>query len=74
MTEDQVRKKLRKAAGTGAQVTAFAARAGVSVPLVYMVMRGGSPPRDAILDALGIEHVVTHTYRPKATKATGSTP
>ena len=69
MTEEQVLKALRREAGTGVAARAFAARAKVSVSLVYQVMGGRSPPRDGILDALGLEHVVRHSYRPKSGKA-----
>lgn len=46
--------------------TAFAAKHGISLPYVNDVLRGHRDPGDKILDALGLEKVVT--YRRKATK------
>ena len=57
MTADQVRETLRRAcAGNQAR---WAAEHGFARSYVTMVLRGQREPTDALLDALGLERVIT---------------
>lgn len=69
MTADQVRALLaRKCREAGSQ-RAWAKAIGVTPPYVHDVLLGRREPGPAILRALGLERVVTVTYRRAAGRA-----
>lgn len=60
MTKDDVIQRLRAAANEAGSVKLFAANIGLSLSYVSDVLNGYRPPGDRILDALGLERVVTY--------------
>jgi hypothetical protein len=64
MTANHVRKLLRDACTAHSGESGFARHIGVSVQLVNAVLRGAREPRGKVLDALGIEAVVTYRRKP----------
>jgi hypothetical protein len=66
MDANHVRKLLRDACTAAGSESAFARHAGCSVKLVNAVLTGRREPRGKILDALGLEVVVTYRRKKPA--------
>src|SRR3954468_19174892 len=64
MNANHVRKFLRDACTAHGGESGFARHIGVSVQLVNAVLRGAREPRGKVLDALGIEAVITYRKKP----------
>jgi transcriptional regulator with XRE-family HTH domain len=63
MNADDVRRLLRAECKAMGGEKHFARRAGVSVQLVYAIETGRREPRGKVLDALGLEVVVTYRHK-----------
>jgi hypothetical protein len=64
MNANAVRKLLRDACKAHGGESGFARHIGVSAQLVNAVLRGAREPRGKVLDALGIEAVITYRKKP----------
>ncbi len=60
LTEDDVRERLRAAIDAAGSQQEFARRMGISAQYINDVVRGRREPGQKILDALGIERVVSY--------------
>lgn len=70
MTEEQVYQLLLEEIGQAGGQRAFAQRVGVTPSYINDVVNKRRLMSDRILSAIGIERVVTHTYREKRNVAT----
>jgi transcriptional regulator with XRE-family HTH domain len=64
MNANDVRRLLRAEAKAVGGEKHFAAKAGVSVQLIYAIETGNREPRGRVLDALGLEAVVSYRRKP----------
>lgn len=63
LSEDDIRERLRAAIAAAGSQQAFARQCGISAQYINDVVRGRREPGHKILDALGLERIVT--YREK---------
>jgi hypothetical protein len=64
MNSNAVRKLLRDACKAHGGESGFARHAGVTPQLINAVLRGAREPRGKVLDALGLEAVITYRKKP----------
>jgi hypothetical protein len=64
MDANSVRKLLRAECAAAGSESAFARKVGCTQQLINLVLTGRREPRGRVLDALGLEAVVTYRKKP----------